>query len=689
MRPWQGRIGRSGVMKALWAVLCALGAALLAYSLCILVMVYGGEYHGKDYNGMLEQAMNRVDDHLVGNVLQSMSLCPVTREYDSESKEVSFERICQYWKEVAEGIGTEAPWLDYAVLLSEQQGDGFLGQYQYLYRSEGFTQYTDAMQVQAFREYYQGSYSLYGTILYETYLSDWGGYPGEKLPFGKPYYLTVLYQHRSSGTVWEDAQSCLSAKQFAFVRMLHRADNNAGFVIVPALMFLTGLVMVCRTAGRRKGRDGAELDFLDWIPFELWAGVVMMFEIFLLVGMGSFLDNSQAEEWFSFEEYSLVFCGTLFIMGMAGLMLLSTFCARLKAKRFWQTTLLGLVTKWFKRSVVRAGNWAAAHIPLAARLVIALPVLGVISLLEAALISDCGMGYAALFCMGRLVSFAMLVYLLWGYSRLRDGAARIAEGKLEQPVKEKGLTPDYRLFARNLNCVGKSIQIAVEERLKSERLKTELITNVSHDIKTPLTSIINYVDLLQKEDVGETEKKEYLDILAHQSSRLKKLIQDLIDASKASTGAVEVRMEQTDLNMLVGQVTGEYQDKLDAADLTLVVKNKCKDLRVQADSNLLWRVLDNLFANVLKYTLPGTRVYLETDRAGGEALLSISNISKAELGISGEELMERFVRGDGSRNTEGSGLGLSIAKSLMELMGGELRIVVDGDMFKAVVKLKI
>ena len=328
------------------------------------------------------------------------------------------------------------------------------------------------------------------------------------------------------------------------------------------------------------------------------------------------------------------------------------------------------------------------HLPLAARMFILLPVLAVISLVEAALIQDTGTFFALLFILARLFSIAVIVYLFWGYSRLRDGAATLASGKQSGPISEAYLTPDFRMFANNLNNVGESIQLAVEERMKSERLKTQLITNVSHDIKTPLTSIINYVDLLQKNEATEEEKKEYLEVLAHQSDRLKKLIQDLIDASKASSGAMEVELSDINLNTFIKQVTGEYQDKLDAAGLSVVSREKKNEINVSADSNLLWRVLDNLFVNILKYAMPGTRVYTDITEENGTVTLSISNISKAELGISGDELMERFVRGDASRNTEGSGLGLSIAQSLMQLMGGDLIISVDGDMFKAVLKLQ-
>ena len=194
---------------------------------------------------------------------------------------------------------------------------------------------------------------------------------------------------------------------------------------------------------------------------------------------------------------------------------------------------------------------------------------------------------------------------------------------------------------------------------------------------------------MQKENTSDEEKKEYLGILAKQSDRLKKLIQDLIDASKASSGAVEVNNEPIDITTLSRQIAGEYQDKFEKNELVLVSKGQDEPINVNADSNLLWRVMDNLFGNTLKYAMPGTRVYTEVYKEdNGKVCFSICNISKDPLGISEDELMERFVRGDASRNTEGSGLGLSIAKSLMELMNGNLSLKIDGDMFKAVLELK-
>lgn len=218
--------------------------------------------------------------------------------------------------------------------------------------------------------------------------------------------------------------------------------------------------------------------------------------------------------------------------------------------------------------------------------------------------------------------------------------------------------------------------------MKSERFRTELITNVSHDIKTPLTSIINYVDLLQKEDIDNEKVREYLDVLDRQSSRLKKLIQDLLEASKASTGSINVELEELDAAVMLSQVAGEYKEKFEKNNLDLIIKNDVTPVMIQADGRHLWRVFDNLMNNINKYAQPGTRVYIDIIPKDSGAIITFKNVSATPLNISSDELKERFVRGDSSRNTEGSGLGLSIAESLMKLMNGTLELTVDGDLFK-------
>ena len=212
-------------------------------------------------------------------------------------------------------------------------------------------------------------------------------------------------------------------------------------------------------------------------------------------------------------------------------------------------------------------------------------------------------------------------------------------------------------------------------------MKTELITNVSHDIKTPLTSIINYVDLLEKPHTEE-EQKAYVEVLSRQSQRLKKLIDDLMEMSKASTGNIQVDIGEIDAVEAVTQALGEFADKLTAAGLTPVFHQSEENIMLLADGRLLWRAMSNVLSNAVKYALPGTRLYVDVSATQDKAIISFKNISGAQLNISAEELMERFVRGDCSRNTEGSGLGLNIAKSLMELQKGQLQLLVDGDLFK-------
>jgi signal transduction histidine kinase len=223
----------------------------------------------------------------------------------------------------------------------------------------------------------------------------------------------------------------------------------------------------------------------------------------------------------------------------------------------------------------------------------------------------------------------------------------------------------------------------VERQLKSERMKTELITNVSHDIKTPLTSIVNYVDLLQKPHTP-AEGEQYLEVLARQSQRLKKLTEDLVEMSKASSGSIPVNLAPVNVVELVNQALAEYEEKLQRANLPVVLTAPQPEILVSADGRLFWRVMDNLLGNCVKYAQPGTRVYVDVVKYEKKVMISVKNISQAELNLPAEELMERFVRGDSARNTEGSGLGLNIAKTLMSLQKGKLNLVIDGDLFKAV-----
>ena len=280
-----------------------------------------------------------------------------------------------------------------------------------------------------------------------------------------------------------------------------------------------------------------------------------------------------------------------------------------------------------------------------------------------------------------LVFAALVIYCGYCYGMIQKGIRRMKTGDLNEKIDTKYLYGSFRTIAEDLNALADVVQLAAEKQLKAERMKTELITNVSHDIKTPLTSVINYVDLLQQPHTDE-EGAQYLEVLSRQSLRLKKLVEDLMDMSKASSGNVTVNLISLDAVEAVNQALGEFSDKLAAAKLTPVFRSPDSQLHMMADGRLTWRVLSNLLGNVVKYAMPGTRVYLDLLRLDKAVVLSIKNISSEELNISAEELTERFVRGDTSRNTEGSGLGLNIAQSLMQLQHGSLELTVDGDLFK-------
>lgn len=267
---------------------------------------------------------------------------------------------------------------------------------------------------------------------------------------------------------------------------------------------------------------------------------------------------------------------------------------------------------------------------------------------------------------------------------LQKAGYELAEGNLEYSVDTKKLFWDLKEHGKNLNRISEGVNKAVKERMKSEHFKTELITNVSHDIKTPLTSIINYSDLLCKEETDNEKIKEYADVLHRQSTRLKKLIEDLVEASKASTGSIEVALEVCEVGVLLEQAQGEFEGRLYEKNMDVITKLPENPVKIMADGRLLWRVFDNLLNNICKYAQSGTRVYITVEEVENRAVITFKNISEYPLDITADELMERFVRGDKSRHTEGNGLGLNIAKSLTELQNGTLELIIDGDLFKVI-----
>ena len=288
---------------------------------------------------------------------------------------------------------------------------------------------------------------------------------------------------------------------------------------------------------------------------------------------------------------------------------------------------------------------------------------------------------------------ALLIYSSWATHTVTQVIRDMADGNIHKKTDPSKLFFVFRKQAEGLNSLGDGLQAAVEAQMKSERLKTELITNVSHDIKTPLTSIINYSDLLLAELGREIQPDgkaaEYANTIYRHSLRLKKLTEDLVEASKASSGAITVNFERIELNQMLRQAVGEYAERLTAAGLTPVFRFTEEDVFISADGRLLWRVFDNLLSNIVKYSMDGTRVYITLTQTGDRAIVSFKNISRDTLDIDPSELMERFVRGDASRHSEGSGLGLNIALSLCDRMNGRLELACDGDLFRADVEFPV
>ncbi len=387
-----------------------------------------------------------------------------------------------------------------------------------------------------------------------------------------------------------------------------------------------------------------------------------------------------AEEGAPIALQIAMFCLSAGIEAAAALALLLTLAARFKKGKWWRNTILWRRCWYAVVELVRI-------LPVTWRVVLGvIGILGGQSLLVLLFLS----GSFLIFLLTAVLDAALVVAAAWmtfQLQKVRDMGSALAAGDLDAQLDTEKMYFDIKRHAEDLNAIGVGMNKAVEQRLKSERLKTELITNVSHDIKTPLTSIVNYVDLLKKEELPPAAR-EYVSVLDRQSHRLKKLTEDLVEASKASTGNIAVQLEPIVVNEIIHQAVGDYDEKLAAGKLEVIVNTYEGNLMALADGRLLWRVLDNLLSNVCKYAMAGTRVYVDLGARDGKVVLSVKNISRDPLNVSAEELMERFVRGDASRHTEGSGLGLNIARSLMDLMGGGFELYVDGDLFKAELTLR-
>ena len=537
-------------------------------------------------------------------------------------------------------------------------------------------EFTSAAQRQVRLEELQEQYNILAVDQGEYLLED-GEYSAGTAP-GMRYTLYVAYSEEPPLTIERYIAKDFTAKDnISFVmnlvdRVIARRSALPWLTGVFSVLSLASLVVLMVLFSKRKS------SWFEQIPMDLVLAIYML----LFAGTMYLLDEFYySREWIGVTMLIVFAIAWVFLL----MAFFISFAVRAREHTLWKNTityrilvLLWKFLKWFFGML----HDLFRSLPLCWRTLL---VWAMISIIEfVAMVSgNYDPSLFAVWFFEKFILTPLLLFAVIGMQRLQKGAKRMSEGDLT-PIPLTHLYGPFREHGEDLNHISDGLQTAVAEQVRAERMKAELITNVSHDIKTPLTSIVNYVGLLQKEDLQNPQAAEYVTVLARQSARLKKLTEDLVEASKASTGNIEVHAAPTDLNVLLGQAAGEFADRFQGKNLELVMSAAPEQPVITADGQLLWRVFSNLMTNICKYAMPGTRVYLSTEVKAGRAIVTLRNISAQPLEKSGAELTERFVRGDRSRTGgDGSGLGLSIAQSLTELQGGVFRVTVDGDLFKA------
>lgn len=546
--------------------------------------------------------------------------------------------------------------------------------------------YTLAGYVDLEREnlpYYYEDTNLYFTVEDSNGKDIISTYEGQKILVAEQYYTD-----NEIFTVYV-ADEMTKTDEYLVIRNLIATGHKLRYAVVFFALFslIAFIVLLCYlycSAGHRDAYSYIKLNALDKIPFDIYTVVVGVALAFGVIAATDFFYEGLEFLIFAFFGGSAVY---FLLLGYT-----MSFATRIKTGTLFKNTVIYKVLRVLRRGLKRCGKFAVYHLsrlPLVWQVILEI---GVILFFEAIFFMF-NLYQVEMLILGFVVINFLLVvavlYITITLQRIKKGGEKIASGELDYQINTDYMILDFKDFAEKLNNINEGMQVAVEEKMRSERFKTELITNVSHDIKTPLTSIINYVDLLKKEEITNDTARQYIEVLDRHSVRLKKLIEDLVEASKASTGNMSVNFDKCDVKVLLTQALGEFDEKFKTAGITPLLKIANENVIIRADARLLWRVFQNLLSNICKYSQTSTRAYIDVFAQGEKAVITFRNISKYELNLSQQELMERFVRGDKSRNTEGSGLGLSIAKSLVELQNGEIKIQTDGDLFKVTVELDL
>lgn len=530
-------------------------------------------------------------------------------------------------------------------------------------------------------------------------------YKIRRVPVEEPYTVTLRLNDRS-GELYRE-QKATDILQFIWERQTLCAGVLGGSL----LLFAVLAVYLCMAAGHKPGREEIRPGGLNCIPLDIYLAAVVLGAVGYVFcaagGLDYFIQQSiltlLSIYGYGLYAWCLLFVGFCFacaaqfktpnfywwrrsVTGLCWRIVVWCWhfgwkCLGWAYKILWTVTI-GLVS-WAWKTIKKFFSWLIGWV----RKLYGLLPLSWQWLVGGLLVGGCtfpGLLWdsSLLLFISFAIALAVVIYSANVYATLLEAAKRMRGGDLEIKVDEKLMIGGFKDMAQELNGLSDVVMVAAQKQMRSERMRTELITNVSHDIKTPLTSIINYVDLLQKPHSPE-DAQTYLEVLSRQSNRMKRLIDDLIELSKASTGNITVNLTTMDAVETVNQALGEFTDKLEAAHLMPVFRAPKEPLYIHADGRLAWRAMSNLLSNAAKYAQPDTRLYVDMVAVDGKVCISFKNISRDSLNISADELMERFVRGEASRSQEGSGLGLNIAKSMMELQHGALELLVDGDLFKA------
>lgn len=500
-------------------------------------------------------------------------------------------------------------------------------------------------------------------------------------------------------------------------------EKSIVIFIFSVLVLITAVIWLTLIAGRSAGEvysadfsdgkkssessDGrtepAEEEPLYLLGFDRWktelaAAIVIIPWFFLTFGAGTFLSFGYDVSYAGAEILYYVFSisaediGLLAVyMALSAVLFLIGYLSlvrRIKAKTLWKNSILRMSFQWIKVCVDFLKEfWRNRKVTLKVAV-----LFGVFVLIQwSAILFYTDYGYISAFSvLLMLFSQAAAIYILIkeaiGKEKIKEGIRQIASGNVDYQIPLKRMRGDSLDMAERVNNIGNGLQNAVEKSIRSERLKTDLITNVSHDIKTPLTSIINYVDLLRRENLEDPKIQGYLDILEAKSQRLKTLTEDVVEASKVSSGNITLVYMDVNLVEMLNQTIGEFSERMEDRNLRLIAVLPEEPAIIHVDGQRMWRILENIFNNAVKYAMPGTRVYADMKIIGEKVMFSLKNVSEQPLNFSSDELTERFIRGDVSRNTEGSGLGLSIAKSLTEIQGGTFELYLDGDLFKVTIQ---